>query len=141
MGPEGDHRKPIPSPKCFDKPDGNTRFVNIDEASNAISLFCGNKAHWNTDLVSPVSMATGQNKALGVSDSYTVNDGKDKLYLQVAFSEEGDCVGESAFTTGKTDEEKMTFCTMRFERILHRVNATSRWDPRSNASPERACAN
>lgn len=90
-----------------------------------INKFCGEKKYWDKQVVSPVSMTDGVGKILGASQDYAVNNGVDKLWLQLAFSESNDgCQGNFQFTSGQTDADKMTYCIDRFKKILDGVSSS-----------------
>jgi hypothetical protein len=116
---------PIPDPKCVNNPPPRAKSAHQDEAMTAVIKFCGDKKYWDKQIVSPVSMTTGQGKGIGASDIYPVNGGGDKLYLQLAFAEEGGCQGSFASTTGANDDEKLKHCVDRFATIVNGVSPLS----------------
>lgn len=59
--------------------------VSQPEVSAKIDEFRGQTKYCNTELVSPVFMTDGNKKALGFYDSYDVNGGSDKLWLDLSF--------------------------------------------------------
>jgi hypothetical protein len=72
-----------------------------------------------------VSPTTGQGKVIGASDSYPVNGDSDKLWLRLAFAEQGGCQRSFAFTTGKNEDEKLKHCVDRFSKFLEKVISLS----------------
>ncbi|KAI9765507.1 MAG: hypothetical protein M1840_007333 [Geoglossum simile] len=129
----------IPDPVCVgDFPPDGTQFVYKGEGADAINKFCGQKQYWDKQLVSPVSMTDGVNKALGVDESYPVNNGSGRLWLQIAFSEDS-CVGSVSFTQGTDDASKLKHCVDRFSKILNGCN-TGPPDKKYGGSLNDACA-
>jgi hypothetical protein len=64
----------------------------------------------------------GRGKALGASDPFDVNNGADKLWLSLAFSEEA-CQGYFQFDHGgASDDEKLGNCVNHFRTILNGCN-------------------
>lgn len=77
-------------------PDGVLAF-SVSDADAKIKEFCSNSKLYNTVLTSPISTGTmqtkdGRGKALGISGSYDINGGTDKLWLG-ANSASGSCTG------------------------------------------------
>lgn len=102
-------------------PEGVSAF-NLGEAKDKITQFCSDKKYWDTEIVPAVSFGTGmtkdgRHKALGADDSFTINDGKDNLWVGLGFSEDA-CVGSFAFALGKTDDDKINHCTDRFMELI-----------------------
>ncbi|KAL8842264.1 MAG: hypothetical protein Q9170_000590 [Blastenia crenularia] len=129
----------IPNPLCIDEPAADAKSVDQAEGTDAIVKFCSEKQYWDTQIVSPVSMTDGQGKAIAVSDSFSVNGGADKIYLQLGYAETGHCQGNFAFTIGNNDDEKLAYCTDRFDKILNGCD-TSSTSKKYGGSLEEICA-
>jgi hypothetical protein len=106
------------TPRCISEGlTTNFRSLSRSEASDQIDKFCSDKRWWDVDIVPAIGFGTGSDhKALGVNDNFAVNDGKDKLFLDVSWKP--GCQGHSAFTIGTTDEDKINYCKARFLTIL-----------------------
>lgn len=76
----------ISGPNCArDSPPQPIVSVSQPEVSAKIDEFCGQTKYYNTELVSSVFMTDSNKKALGVYDSYDVNGGSYKLWLDPSF--------------------------------------------------------
>lgn len=109
----------IPAPNCAS--DG----ISFPQppVENFIDEFCNQKQFWNTVIGPLVSTGTGQtsdgrNKALGVSQDYSLDGTSDKLWLGLMFSRDT-CTGSFQFTSGQSDQEKLDHCKDRFRTVLN----------------------
>lgn len=117
----------IPAPVCAGTPSGTPQLpFPQPDADAAIIKFCSNRIAWGQVIVPAVSFGTGltndgRHKALGISDSFPINGGADKLWIGLSFSE-GDCMGSFQFDVGANDDEKLANCVVRFRTILNGCN-------------------
>jgi hypothetical protein len=122
--PSGGQATGIPNPTCY-KADAGLDQTSIEQH---IKDFCGDKNFWETVLVPAVSYGTGRTsdgsgKAEGVDQNYTLSGTTDLLWLGTMFTNDT-CIGYSKFTIGSNDDEKLKYCTDRFENILNGCTKT-----------------
>jgi hypothetical protein len=133
-----------PMPTCVGNPsEGPAVAFNWGDAEAAIHTFCGNKGYWGTVIAPAISTGTGvtsdgRGKALGASDSFDVNNGADKLWVSLAFSE-GECQGFFQFDQGANDDEKLGNCVNNFRTVLNGCN-TEGLDNKYGGKLNKVCA-
>jgi hypothetical protein len=121
-----------PMPTCVGNPsEGPAVAFNWGDAEAAIHTFCGNKGYWGTVIAPAISTGTGVT-------SFDVNNGADKLWVSLAFSE-GECQGFFQFDQGANDDEKLGNCVNNFRTVLNGCN-TEGLDNKYGGKLNKVCA-
>lgn len=117
-----------PDPKCAksgsSNPSGRSAF-SVSEADAKIKDFCSDKNLYNHVFTPPIDQGTGQTKdgkgkSLGASGSYSINGGKDKLWIGAYFAS-GSCTGMITWPPTGEGLRDTDLCMDRLRTIMNGV--------------------
>lgn len=113
-----------PTPKCVESADGHISF-SASDAETAIKNFCSNDALYGNVFIPPINIGTGQTadgkaKVLGLSGSYDINGGNDKIWLGAYFAG-GSCGGFTTWPPSGAGLRDTDLCMDRFRAALYEV--------------------
>jgi hypothetical protein len=117
-----------PDPTCAksgsSNPSGRSAFT-VSEADAKIKDFCSDKNLYNHVFTPPIDQGCGvtkdgKGKSLGASGSYSINGGKDKLWIGAYFAS-GACIGMTTWPPKGEGLRDTDLCMDRLRTIMNGV--------------------